>query len=293
MAISALSLVGRGIVTSKPARKLRAKWSRKGTEPDNAEDEVVQSAEPSTKWARAKETVSAVGSPTIFAFKVVRLAVVVAFLIVATVTAGKEPWTWYSAAPVGSLVRFIQCWYTIRRAHEIILGVLCASCHSQCVHTGQNEPYILLPSLTGAILRIWCLRVSRHMASHDIHAATSRPSRGAHSMGQDNIGRYSRRCAALVRAIPVYTCGPEGKYSSLLRANFSKTLLQDPSPQPNLEQTSSIFVFLTYIFMDTIIFKASRTTHLGFDELPPLCDYDATKNLIKRSYPVRLVPDSI
>lgn len=42
----------------------------------------------------------------------------------------------------------------------------------------------------------------------------------------------------------------------------------------------------TYSFMDATVFKASRKNHLGFDDFPPPCDYDATENLIELSYPV-------
>ena len=56
----------------------------------------------------------------------------------------------------------------------------------------------------------------------------------------------------------------------------------------NPEQTTSLFNFLLYNFLDPLIYKASRTEHLGFDELPPMADYDAAKNLLKRSYPVSI-----
>ena len=58
---------------------------------------------------------------------------------------------------------------------------------------------------------------------------------------------------------------------------------------PNPEQTSSIAVFLTYVWLDPTIWHAYRVKHLPHDELPPLCDYDEAKNLIKRAYPVRLI----
>ena len=34
----------------------------------------------------------------------------------------------------------------------------------------------------------------------------------------------------------------------------------------NPEQTTSLFNFLLYNFLDPLIYKASRTEHLGFDE---------------------------
>lgn len=62
--------------------------------------------------------------------------------------------------------------------------------------------------------------------------------------------------------------------------------LEDPMPEPNPEQTASIISFMLYSFLDPVIWLAYRIPHLAFDQLPPLCDYDYMKNLIKRSYPV-------
>jgi hypothetical protein len=44
---------------------------------------------------------------------------------------------------------------------------------------------------------------------------------------------------------------------------------------------------MTYIFLDPIVFLAYRVPHLSHDMLPPLADYDYTKNLVKRSFKVR------
>ncbi|EKM56938.1 uncharacterized protein PHACADRAFT_208107 [Phanerochaete carnosa HHB-10118-sp] len=54
---------------------------------------------------------------------------------------------------------------------------------------------------------------------------------------------------------------------------------------PSPEQTASLFFFITYIWLDPTIWQAYRIPHLPADELPPLCDYDETQNLIKRAYP--------
>ncbi|KAI0329604.1 multidrug resistance-associated ABC transporter [Cubamyces sp. BRFM 1775] len=60
---------------------------------------------------------------------------------------------------------------------------------------------------------------------------------------------------------------------------------KDPMPQPNPEQTASLFSMSIYTFLDGIIFKAYRMPHLPWEELPPLADYDYAKNLVKRSFP--------
>ena len=43
---------------------------------------------------------------------------------------------------------------------------------------------------------------------------------------------------------------------------------------------------MTYTFLDPIVFLAYRVPHLSHDMLPPLADYDYTKNLVKRSFKV-------
>lgn len=55
---------------------------------------------------------------------------------------------------------------------------------------------------------------------------------------------------------------------------------------PNSEQTASVLSLMLYNFLDPIIFLGYRSAHLSIDQLPPLADYDQTKNLVKRSFPV-------
>jgi hypothetical protein len=57
--------------------------------------------------------------------------------------------------------------------------------------------------------------------------------------------------------------------------------------EPNPEQTASIFSFTFFFFLDGIIFKGYRNSELKEEELHPLCDYDASKHLKARSFPVR------
>jgi hypothetical protein len=56
-----------------------------------------------------------------------------------------------------------------------------------------------------------------------------------------------------------------------------------PQTQVNPEQTASIFSFLFYAFVDEIIWKATRVSHLEVSEFPPMCDYDEADNLMKRA----------
>ena len=63
--------------------------------------------------------------------------------------------------------------------------------------------------------------------------------------------------------------------------------MKNPMPA-NPEQTASIFSSAFFIWIDPLIVAAARTTHLDIEKLPPLADYDATKHLVGRAYPVRI-----
>ncbi|KAH9166021.1 hypothetical protein EDB89DRAFT_2115943 [Lactarius sanguifluus] len=52
----------------------------------------------------------------------------------------------------------------------------------------------------------------------------------------------------------------------------------------NPEQTASLLSMMLYTFLDPIVFLAYRVPHLSHDMLPPLADYDYTRNLVQRSF---------
>ncbi|KAH9848044.1 P-loop containing nucleoside triphosphate hydrolase protein [Lenzites betulinus] len=52
------------------------------------------------------------------------------------------------------------------------------------------------------------------------------------------------------------------------------------------EQTASLLSLLTYLYMEPLIWLAWRLPRLTYDMLPPLGDYDHLKNLVGRSFPV-------
>ena len=60
--------------------------------------------------------------------------------------------------------------------------------------------------------------------------------------------------------------------------------VQDPQETINPEQTTPLLSLMLYTFLDPIIFLAYRVPHLSHDMLPPLADYDYTRNLVKRSF---------
>ena len=45
---------------------------------------------------------------------------------------------------------------------------------------------------------------------------------------------------------------------------------------------------MLYTFLDPIVLLAYRVPHLSLDMLPPLADYDRTRNLVKRSFKASL-----
>ncbi|KAH9016815.1 P-loop containing nucleoside triphosphate hydrolase protein, partial [Lactarius pseudohatsudake] len=58
----------------------------------------------------------------------------------------------------------------------------------------------------------------------------------------------------------------------------------DPKAIINPEQTASLLSMMLYTFLDPIVFLAYRVPHLSHDMLPPLADYDYTRNLVQRSF---------
>ncbi|KAI0257800.1 hypothetical protein BC834DRAFT_803131, partial [Gloeopeniophorella convolvens] len=60
---------------------------------------------------------------------------------------------------------------------------------------------------------------------------------------------------------------------------------KDPAPIPNPEQTGSIFSMAIHSYLSSLIWKAYRVPHLGYDQLPPNADYDRAKNLVERAFP--------
>ncbi|CAA7260747.1 unnamed protein product [Cyclocybe aegerita] len=66
---------------------------------------------------------------------------------------------------------------------------------------------------------------------------------------------------------------------------YQLTLEWDPMPEPNPEQTTSIFSLMTYIFKDDIIHKGYIVPHLTVEQLPPLTDYDRASVLTGRAIP--------
>lgn len=66
---------------------------------------------------------------------------------------------------------------------------------------------------------------------------------------------------------------------------------KNPMPEPNLEQTASLFSRLTYTYLDSLILLASRHLSLTVDQLPALADSDCAQHLVETSFP-RLDPYS-
>ncbi|EKM60767.1 uncharacterized protein PHACADRAFT_133526 [Phanerochaete carnosa HHB-10118-sp] len=60
---------------------------------------------------------------------------------------------------------------------------------------------------------------------------------------------------------------------------------QDPTPNPNPEQTCSILSMMLFSFLDPVIWDGYRSSHLAVEQLPPLCDFERMKYMSKRSFP--------
>lgn len=58
----------------------------------------------------------------------------------------------------------------------------------------------------------------------------------------------------------------------------------NPLP-PNPEQTASLLSFITWSFLDPVVLEASRVSHLPYESLPILADYDHTEHLMSQAAP--------
>ncbi|KAF9553714.1 multidrug resistance-associated ABC transporter [Agrocybe pediades] len=61
--------------------------------------------------------------------------------------------------------------------------------------------------------------------------------------------------------------------------------IRDAMPVPNDEQVCSIASFISFAYLDPVIFLGYRVPHLKPEQLPPLSDTDYTKTLVKRHFP--------
>jgi ABC-type multidrug transport system fused ATPase/permease subunit len=60
---------------------------------------------------------------------------------------------------------------------------------------------------------------------------------------------------------------------------------KNPMPEPNPEQTCSLFALASYAYLDPVIMLGYRLPHLHFDQLPPLSDSDYSQNITKNAFP--------
>ncbi|KZV91533.1 P-loop containing nucleoside triphosphate hydrolase protein [Exidia glandulosa HHB12029] len=59
----------------------------------------------------------------------------------------------------------------------------------------------------------------------------------------------------------------------------------NPTAHPPPEQTTSWLSFVTFSFLDPLVWKGYRSVHLGWDQLPSMADYDGAEHLRQRAFP--------
>jgi hypothetical protein len=60
---------------------------------------------------------------------------------------------------------------------------------------------------------------------------------------------------------------------------------QNPQSAAAPSQTAPLIGFVTYSFLEPLLWEAHRTGHLGADRVPPLIDTDRTSVVKERSFP--------
>jgi hypothetical protein len=70
-------------------------------------------------------------------------------------------------------------------------------------------------------------------------------------------------------------------------ANTSQ-FAKNPMPVPNPEQTASLISRMTYTYLDSLIYAATKVAHLSYAQLPPLADDDSSSYQSSQAFPVRI-----
>ncbi|KAF7797042.1 hypothetical protein EIP86_008234 [Pleurotus ostreatoroseus] len=210
--------------------------------------EDVKPTIPADLWER---TFGKTGSITIFVFKFVRLLATIALTVLVLYTAWKDGWTKFDMALGATLI------------YSLLLAIFNAFANTP---QGGLKWSAHLTLVTFAVFVLYCYR--------DIWPLMTFTLRPADEAEGDILW------AKIALVFFVSSVGPLFEPYPYIPVDPT-----DPMTTPNPEQTASMMSFLFYSFLDPLIWLGYRVPHISHDQLPPQCDYDYAKNLIKRSYP--------
>ena len=297
---SAIILILHVIVSSKPVKQLYRLLLPKSrhTESEPSANDRSQGIHPASFFGQVKEHVHLHGGPVIFTFKVLRLFGCLTLLGVSLATfileeAGdiddmlygvngkwgkkrrkhkhtNEQFTqaeWVQVALVLTSVRFVTCSYlfllrlTGYQTFTSLLALISVSSRPRCSRLVSNHLTLLLLALFGVYLYrdIW------PMATFNKNPVDS----------AEGWLLWAKLFILSVTSVVLPLFQPR---------QFTPVNPQD-NAKPSPEQTTPLISLVLWMFLDSTVWLAYKVPHLKFEQLPPLADYDAGKNLVNKSFP--------
>ncbi|KAF9526532.1 multidrug resistance-associated ABC transporter [Crepidotus variabilis] len=234
--------------------------SIKDAEESNASAPAVRSEESLTIEEKLKAWVAGFGGIEIFVFMVARLfGCVSLFIFTANATpncqakhlTGREEWKDY-------LLQCPESLMAVTYGYSVALGIISLGSKTWRTSTSRYNILVLLSALVVYVYRnLWPL------ATFDKQPA---------DLAEGKL--------LWVKLVILFTTG--AVIPVFMSQPYVPVDPKNPMAVVNPEQTSSLFSYLTFTYMDDIILKGYRTDHLPVSELPPLPDYDQIVHLKSR-----------
>ncbi|TDL28857.1 P-loop containing nucleoside triphosphate hydrolase protein [Rickenella mellea] len=284
-ALSAIFLTLHLVFTSGPVKKIIARIFPRSNAVDPEDNSSLPNATPPPLHAgvvyEVKERIKLMGGSTIFLYKILRLLGCLALvgLTIATlvVDEGKPE------NKTSFMVQMKKHWGKKKKRRSTDEGFS----HHEWLQISVLLTYLyttLLALVAVAGPRRWSKVANRHLvtvllivftvfAYRDVWplcTITERPKDGA-----EGYLLWSKIAVLSLTALAV---------PLLIPRPYVPVDPKNPMAEPNPEQVTPLLSLTMFSFLDPLIFKAYGMPHLSHDELPPLCDYDYTSNLVKRSF---------
>ncbi|KAF5323760.1 hypothetical protein D9619_012892 [Psilocybe cf. subviscida] len=244
------------------ARLLR-KASRPSYDALSDEEDTLSDGE-ETLLARISARAHQLGGWKITSFMAVRLAGCLALLILSCLSLKYElrVHRFPELFAFKHLCRTPSFWIVITYLYSAILAVVSLSSNSWSISVTRYNIILLL-----SVFAVYAYRDLWPLATY-----TKQPQEAS-----EGAILWLKICILAVTAIVVPLFIPR---------RYVPVDPKDPMPVANAEQTSSLFDRISYGYLNPVISAASRVCHLSAEDMPPMMDSDASKNLREYAFPL-------
>ncbi|KAF8845471.1 hypothetical protein BDN67DRAFT_993677 [Paxillus ammoniavirescens] len=221
--------------------------------------------EESPDWSKDQPLISQLGGPVIFAFKFARFLGCLAFLGLALVIPSNE-----------------------KGRESTLHGYLSALVHAEWPQLAiiATATYLSLLGLLSVTTRYKYSRLaSQHLATVLLVTFSVFAYRDLYPLLTFNDQPEDIHEGRWLWAKVVVLTTTSIVLPSVVPSQYIPVDPTNPSEFPHPEQTASWLSMSLYLWLDPIVFMAQRVSHLSHDKLPPLADYDLSRNLKKGSFP--------